>query len=145
MRIRRPKDLYYSESHLWVKLEENNEVTIGVTDYPIRNLESVNSIKLPKIKSTIEQDAFLGEIDTDEGLITLISPVRGKVLSVNGLLTKNYDLLLEDNYDDGWLIKLKLSDPSELEALISYDEYNEFIENELEVSEEDESDEEETE
>jgi glycine cleavage system H protein len=139
--MKRPKDLYYSETHLWLKLEEKNEVVLGVTDYLIRNMETINSIKLPKAKSDVEQDAFFCEIDTDDGLTTLISPVSGKVLSVNNELLKNHQLLLEDNYDDGWLVRIKLSDPTEVEILVSHDEYNEFIENELAESDEDEEEE----
>ncbi|MDI6732838.1 MAG: glycine cleavage system protein H [Planctomycetota bacterium] len=142
MRIKRPKDLYYSESHLWVKLEEKNEASIGVTDYLVRNMETTISIKLPKVKSEIEQDAFLGEIETDDGLATFISPVSGKITAVNNELLKNHYLLLEDNYDEGWLVKVKLSDPTEVESLISYDEYNEFIESELEELDEVEDEEE---
>lgn len=145
MKVKRPKDLHYSESHLWVKLEENNEATIGITDYLIRNIETINSIRLPKVKGVIEQDAFLCEIDTDEGLITLISPVSGKILNINDALLKNNTLLLEDNYDEGWLVKIKLSDPTEIGILISYDEYNEFIENELAELDEEEEEEEEIE
>jgi glycine cleavage system H protein len=142
MKMRRPKDLHYSESHLWIKLEENNEATIGVTDYLIRNIETINSIRLPKVKSIIEQDAFLCEIDTDDGLITLISPISGKILSINNTLLNNFNLLLEDNYDEGWLIRIKITDPSELGILISYDEYNEFIKNELAELDEEEDEEE---
>ncbi|MEW6026408.1 MAG: glycine cleavage system protein H [Planctomycetota bacterium] len=145
MRIKRPKDLYYSETHLWLKLEEKNEAVLGVTDYLIRNIETINSIKLPKAKSEIEQDAFFCEIDTDDGLTTLISPVSGKVLEVNNDLIKNYGILLDENYDEGWLLRIKLTDPTEVESLISYDEYNEFIENELAESDEDEDEEEEIE
>ena len=138
MRVKRPKDLYYSENHLWLKLEEKNEAMLGVTDYLIRNMETINYIKLPKVKGEIEQDAFFCEIDTDDGLTTLISPVSGKILEVNGDLTKNYNLLLEDNYDEGWLLRIKLTDPTEVESLISYEEYNEFIESELAEADEDE-------
>lgn len=145
MRVKRPKDLYYSESHLWLKLEEKNEVLIGVTDYLIRNMETINSIKLPKVKDEIEQDAFFCEIDTDDGLTTLISPVSGKILGVNNELLKNHQLLLEDNYDEGWLLRIKLSDPTEVEILISHDEYNEFIENELAEADADEDEDEEIE
>lgn len=141
MRVKRPKDLYYSEAHLWLKLEEKNEVVVGVTDYLIRNMETINSVKLPKVKTEIEQDAFFCEIDTDDGLTTLISPVSGKVLSVNNELFKNHQALLEDNYDEGWLLRVKLSDPTEVESLISHDEYNEFIESELAESDEDEEEE----
>jgi len=145
MRVKRPKDLYYSEAHLWLKLEEKNEIVLGVTDYLIRNMETINSIKLPKAKTGIEQDAFFCEIDTDDGLTTLISPVSGKILSVNNDLLKNHQLLLEDNYDEGWLMRIKLSDPTEVEILISHDEYNEFVESELAEADEAENDEEETE
>ena len=140
--MKRPKDLYYSEAHLWLKLEEKNEVLIGVTDYLVRNMETINSIKLPKAKEKIEQDAFFCEIDTDDGLTTLIAPVSGKILSVNNDLLKSHQLLLEDNYDEGWLLRIKLSDPTEVEILISHDEYDEFIKNALleadEVEEEEE-------
>lgn len=145
MRVKRPKDLYYSETHLWLKLEEKNEAMLGVTDYLIRNMETMNYIKLPKVKEEIEQDAFFCEIDTDDGLTTLISPVSGKILSVNNDLLKNYNLLLEENYDEGWLLRIKLTDPTEVESLISHDEYNEFIESELAEADEDEDEEEETE
>lgn len=137
MRVKRPKDLYYSETHLWLKLEEKDEVVLGVTDFLVRNMETINSIKLPKVKADIEQDAFFCEIDTDDGLTTLISPVSGNVLSVNNDLVKNHQLLLDDNYDDGWLVRIKLSDPTEVEILIAHDEYNELVENELEESDED--------
>ena len=75
----------------------------------------------------------------------MISPVSGKILNINNSLLKNFNLLLEDNYDEGWLIKIKITDPSELGILISYDEYNEFIKNEIAELDEEEDEEEELE
>ncbi|MBI4712934.1 MAG: glycine cleavage system protein H [Planctomycetes bacterium] len=138
---KKPKDLYYSGGHLWVRVEEKDEAYIGVTDYLTKDWEEVNTVSLPKAKTTIQQDSSLGDIEVDNNLVNLIAPVSGKILEVNAEVLTHPNLLIDDCYEDGWLLRIKIDDPVELESLmnkVNYEEYTEEEEEELEEEEEEE-------
>ncbi|MFA5793477.1 MAG: glycine cleavage system protein H [Candidatus Brocadiia bacterium] len=141
---RRPKDVTFSGDHLWLRLDENNEATIGVTDYLISGWEEINKLTLPKKGQNLDQDSIMGEIEVDSTFVSVYAPASGKVLEVNSDLLKTPSLIIEDCFEDGWLIRIKLEDPSELETLMSNEDYDKFIEEEDEESvADDEEDEEE--
>ncbi|MBI5365744.1 MAG: glycine cleavage system protein GcvH [Planctomycetes bacterium] len=145
----RPTDLKYTESHEWIRIERD-EAVIGITDYAIKELSDLVHVELPDVGESLEQDAPFGEVESVKAVSDLIAPLSGQVTAVNEEIAADMDLLAEDPYDEGWLIKLHVDDPTELESLMTAEEYEEFIKaeeagakEEKEEEEEDDEDEEE--
>ncbi len=135
----RPDDCKYTETHEWVKYsEKKKEAVIGITDYAIKQLSDLVHLELPKAGEALEQGAPFGEIESVKTVADLVSPISGKVLESNKAATNDLDLLKEEPFEDGWLIKVKISDPSEIESLMTRKEYEEFLESSEEEEEEDE-------
>jgi glycine cleavage system H protein len=124
----RPDDFKYSETHEWIKYNnKTKEATIGITDYAVKQLSDLVHIDLPKAGDNVEQGAPFGEIESVKTVADLVSPLTGKIIEVNKEVAGDLDTLKEEPFEDGWLIKIKPSDPSELEPLMSKKEYEEFL------------------
>ena len=139
-----PKDLKYSDSHEWIKVE-NGIAIVGITDYAVNQLSDLVHIELPAKGDALEQDSPFGEIESVKTVSELISPVSGKVIDVNSTVAADLDSLTKDAYEEGWLLKIKMSDASELDALLTSVQYEELIASEQEEDAEDEEEEEEEE
>ena len=141
----RPDDFKYSETHEWIKYNpKSKEATIGITDYAVKQLSDLVHIDLPKVGDNVEQGAPFGEIESVKTVADLVSPLSGKILEVNKEVSGDLDTLKEEPFEDGWLIKIKPTEPSELESLMTKKEYEEFLkssEDEKEDEKEDEVDE----
>jgi glycine cleavage system H protein len=134
----RPDDYKYSESHEWIKYhEKKKEATVGITDYAVKQLADLVHIDLPKPGDNVEQGAPFGEIESVKTVADLISPLTGKIIEVNKDIAGDLDTLKEEPFEDGWLIKIKPSDPAELESLMTKKEYEEFLESSEEDDKED--------
>lgn len=124
----RPDDYKYSESHEWIKYNpKTKEATIGITDYAVKQLADLVHIDLPKAGDSVEQGAPFGEIESVKTVADLISPLTGKILEVNKEIGGDLDTLKEEPFEDGWLIRIKPGDTSELESLMTKKEYEEFL------------------
>jgi glycine cleavage system H protein len=133
----RPDDYKYTETHEWIKYsDKKKEATIGITDYAVKQLSDLVHLDLPKVGEGTEQGAPFGEIESVKTVADLVAPLTGKILEVNKDVAGNLDLLKEEPFEDGWLIKLKISDPSEIENLMTKKEYEEFLESAEEEEEE---------
>ncbi|MCX8041029.1 MAG: glycine cleavage system protein GcvH [Thermodesulfobacteriaceae bacterium] len=121
--IKIPDDRMFSENHLWVKKDKKKIVKIGITDYfHLKNLEIID-IDLPEEEEEFEKDEIFGSIETIEEVFDLVMPISGKVIAVNEKVLENTDVLNEDPYDEGWLLKVQISNPSELEDLLPPEDY----------------------
>jgi len=128
--MRIPEDRLYSEHHLWVKKEKKKIVRIGITEYfSTREIEIID-IDLPEEGEEFERDDVFGSLESIEEVYNLIMPVSGTIIQVNEKVLDDVDLLNEDPYEEGWLVKVEMSNPSELDDLIPAEDY------ELKVSEE---------
>ncbi len=125
-------DRLYSENHLWVKKEKKKLAKIGITDFFSAKGEEIINIDLPEEGEEFEKEDIFGSLETVEEVYDLAMPVSGTVISVNEKVLDNVDLLNEDPYDDGWLIKVELSDPSELDELLPPEDYELKISKEFE-------------
>ena len=135
----RPDDFKYSETHEWIKYNpKSKEATIGITDYAVKQLSDLVHIDLPKVGDNVEQGAPFGEIESVKTVADLVSPLSGKILEVNKEVSGDLDTLKEEPFEDGWLIKIKPTEPSELESLMTKKEYEEFLESSEEKAEKDE-------
>lgn len=116
------KDLLYTEEHEWIRTE-NNTATVGITDYAQGELGDIVFIELPEVGTATKQMEPFGTIEAVKAVSDLYSPLSGEVVEVNSLLEQQPELINQDPYGEGWMIKIKLSDPTELESLLSPDEY----------------------
>jgi glycine cleavage system H protein len=124
-----PEDNRYAKSHEYVHLE--GEIgTIGITDYAQKELGDVVFVELPQVGSELEAGDELGSIESVKAVSELFSPVSGEVVEINEALAENPALINTDPYGDGWMIRIKVSDPTEVDELMSAEEYDEYLEKE---------------
>jgi glycine cleavage system H protein len=127
-----PEDLLYSREHIWIKVD-GDLATIGITDYAQENLGEVVSIELPEMESDVEQDEPFGNIESSaKGVVELISPVTGEVISVNEDIGDDIGIINSDPHDTGWLIVVGMRDLDELDDLLDAKGYQDFIAQEAE-------------
>ena len=117
-----PKELKYTDEHEWV-LVEDNVATIGITDYAQGELGDIVFVELPNVDDEVKQADPFGTIEAVKAVSDLFSPVSGKIVGVNEMLQDQPEIINASPYDDGWMIKIELSDVSELDSLLSADDY----------------------
>ena len=122
-----PEELKYSKTHEWVRLEGENEVVIGISDYAQQELGDIVYLELPEEGDVVEKDSAFGVIESTKATEDLYSPVSGTVIEVNTPLIDSPEVINEDPYGDGWMIRVELSEPKELEDLMSAEEYQDYI------------------
>jgi glycine cleavage system H protein len=126
-----PLDSKYAKSHEYVHFDEKEGVgTIGITDYAQKELGDVVFVELPQVGSPLEAADELGSIESVKAVSELFAPVSGEVVEVNEALSDKPELVNTDPYGDGWMIKVRLSDPSEMDVLMTAEEYEEYIQTE---------------
>ncbi|MCS7149986.1 MAG: glycine cleavage system protein GcvH [Caldimicrobium sp.] len=124
------EDRLYTEDHLWVKKEKKKIVKVGITDFFLsRGIEIIN-LDLPEDGEEYEKDDIFGSIESVEEMYNLTMPISGVIVSVNEKVLDNVDLINEDPYEEGWLVKIEMTNPSELDDLLPPEDY------ELKISEE---------
>lgn len=123
-----PDHLLYTEEHEYVlKNDEPSVVTIGITDYAQGELGDVVYVDLPAVGDTVEQGKTFGTIEAVKAVSELYCPVSGKVLEINDSLEADSAVVNRDPYGEGWMIRLRMSDPDELDALLPADSYRSHI------------------
>ena len=127
-----PDDLLYSREHVWVRVE-GDIATFGITDYAQEKLGEVLSLDLPEADSYVEWNEPFGSIETAKGVVELISPVSGVVISVNEDITDDIGIINSDPHDTGWMIIVEMEDLEELDDLLDVSCYQEFVIQEAEV------------
>ena len=127
-----PEDLLYSREHIWVRVD-GDMATIGVTDYAQDNIGEVVSIELTEADSDIEQDEPFGAIESStKGVVELISPVSGAVITINEDISDDVGIINSDPHDTGWLIIVEMNDLNELDDLLDAKGYHDFLAREVE-------------
>ena len=123
-----PDHLLYTEEHEYVsKGDDPSVVTIGITDYAQGELGDVVYVDLPAVGDTVEQGKTFGTIEAVKAVSELYCPVSGKVVEINDSLEADSAVVNRDPYGEGWMIKLRMSDPDELDALLPADSYRSHI------------------
>ena len=117
-----PKDLKYTEEHEWVRVE-GDTARVGITDYAQSELGDIVFVELPEVGTELRQGSPFGTIEAVKTVSDLYAPVSGTVVEVNGELADSPELVNESPYEDGWMVKLKMSDTSELGGLMDADAY----------------------
>lgn len=124
-----PEDLKYSEEHEWLRLDGGTAI-IGITHFAQDSLGDVVFVELPEVGADVKQFEKMGEIESVKAVSDLYSPVGGKVIEVNDSLTDSPELVNDSPYQDGWMLKVEVSDSSEIERLMSASEYDALVESE---------------
>ena len=124
-----PEDNRYAKSHEYVHLE-GGVATIGITDYAQKELGDVVFVELPQVGSELEAADELGSIESVKAVSELFSPVSGEVIEINEALAENPALVNTDPYGDGWMVRVRLSDATEVDELMTAEEYDEYLEKE---------------
>ncbi|MCL2689445.1 MAG: glycine cleavage system protein GcvH [Chitinispirillia bacterium] len=122
-----PNDLKYSKSHEWVKVDGDN-AAVGITHHAQDTLGDITFVELPKLGSSLKNGAEAGVIESVKAASDLYSPVTGEVASVNNDLESAPEIINSDPYGKGWLYTVKLSDKSEIDALMDAAAYEKYLE-----------------
>ena len=122
-----PKEYKYTQEQEWICPESGGKGKVGITDYAQSQLGDVVFLDLPVPGTQVAQFKKMGEIETVKAVSDLFSPVSGQVLEINQAAIDEPKLVNEDPYGAGWLVRLELSQSSELEALMNSDEYDKFV------------------
>ena len=120
-----PPDLKYTKEHEWVQLEGDTG-TVGITDYAQDQLGDIVFVDLPSTGTIVSQMQKFGEIESVKAVSELFSPVSGEVSEVNTALADQPELVNDSPYSEGWMLRIRLSQPSEIDQLLTAQEYDEF-------------------
>jgi glycine cleavage system H protein len=125
-----PEDSRYAKSHEYINVE--GEIgTIGITDYAQKELGDVVFVELPQVGTQLEAGDELGSIESVKAVSELFAPVGGEVVEINERLAEKPELINTDPYGDGWMVRIKVADASEVdELLMTAEEYDEYVETE---------------
>ena len=123
-----PKGLKYSKEHEWVLVEDEDGAVIGISDFAQNELGEVVYVEAPELGEKISRDDPFGAVESVKAVSDLYAPVSGAVTEVNDALPDTPELINEDPYGEGWIIKVAMSDPGELDDLMTAEEYAAYCE-----------------
>jgi glycine cleavage system H protein len=126
-----PEDLHYSKDHEWVRVERN-EAVIGITDYAQDSLGDVVYVELPKAGDEFAANESFGSVESVKAVSEVFSPVAGTVVKINESLADEPETVNSDPYGQGWMIRVKMSNPGEVDSLLTAAEYEDFTKAETE-------------
>lgn len=124
-----PEDNRYAKSHEYVHVEGQTG-TIGISDYAQKELGDVVFVELPQVGTQLEMGDELGSIESVKAVSELFAPVGGEVIEINEALADKPELVNTDPYGDGWMVKIRLAAPDEVDELMTAEDYDEYIEKE---------------
>ncbi len=122
-----PGTLKYSKTHEWVRVD-GDIATIGITDHAQEELGDIVYLNFPETGRTLAFDEQFGEVESVKAVSELFSPVSGEVVEINTSIASTTEVVNDDPYGNGWLLKIKLSDPAELDHLLDAEGYHQFAE-----------------
>ena len=121
-----PEELKYTEEHEWVKIEDNI-ATVGITDFAQGELGDIVYLEIDTLDSEIASNEVFGTVEAVKTVSDLFMPLSGKVIETNSELEDRPELVNEDPYGEGWIIKIDISDISEISSLLSYQDYKNLV------------------
>jgi len=124
-----PDGLLYSKEHEWI-LNENDVATLGITDHAQKELGDVVFVDLPEVGATFDANEAFGAVESVKAVSEVYLPVSGEVVETNESLLDAPEKINDHPYGEGWIIRIRLGDPSQLEALMSSQEYSKYVEEE---------------
>ena len=120
------KKFKFTKDHEWLNLQEDLSI-VGITDYAQSQLGDVVFVEMPQVSTKIAASESFGAIEAVKTVADLFAPVSGEVIEINDNLDSNPDLVNSDPYGEGWIVKVKIDNNDEINELMNYDEYQEYI------------------
>ncbi|MEB3230115.1 MAG: glycine cleavage system protein GcvH [Leptolyngbyaceae bacterium] len=136
MALEYPDNLSYFETHEYALLE-GDTVTVGITAYAVDQLGDIVFLELPEVGEQVDKQEQFGTVESVKAVEDLVSPVTGKVVARNDALLDAPEKLGEDPYEEGWMIKVAIDDPSELDDALSSEDYSNKVEGDDDETEDD--------
>lgn len=121
-----PNNLKYTKDHEWVIID-GNTATVGITDFAQKELGDIVYVEVESLDQTLDKDEVFGTVEAVKTVSDLFLPLSGEIIEFNENLETNPELVNTDPYGDGWMIKVKISDTSEIDGLLSADDYKSLI------------------
>lgn len=121
-----PDNLKYTKEHEWIKVEGHTGI-VGITDFAQKELGDIVYVDIPTLGESVTKDSVFGTIEAVKTVSDLFSPVSGKVLEFNTSLDTSPEKINQDPYGEGWIIKISIDNPDELNTLLSAEEYKKSI------------------
>ena len=125
-----PGDLKFLKSHEWARIEDNGQVTVGISDHAQGLLGDLVYVELPEVGDTVTTGAAVAVVESVKAASDVYSPVSGKVIAVNDALADKPETINEDAYGEGWVLVVQPDDLEQMNELLSPDDYAELIESE---------------
>ncbi len=129
MEYKFPDDLKYMKSHEWVRIE-GDTATIGITDFAQHQLGDIVYVELPEIGRMLEKESSAGEIESVKAVGEILMPLSGEIVEVNAIIIESPESINSSPYGTGWMMKIKLSNSSEINKLLSVEDYKKIVEEE---------------
>ena len=121
-----PENLKYTKDHEWVRIE-NNIATVGITDFAQQELGDIVYVEVDTLDETVENEAVFGTVEAVKTVSDLFAPLTGKIAVFNDELTSAPELVNSDPYDQGWMVKIEIENPDEIDNLLSHEAYAALI------------------
>jgi glycine cleavage system H protein len=121
------EELRYSKDHAWARLDEDNRITIGISDYAQEELGDISGITLPEEGDEVIKDESFGSIESQDELTDLFSPLSGEIIEINQELLDSPEIINEDPYQDGWILRIDVSSTTDYYELLTAEEYDEYL------------------
>ena len=121
-----PTDLRYTKEHEWVRVD-GDEAIIGITEYAARQLGDIVFVELPEVGRSLAQSATFGVVESVKAVSDLFAPLSGVVTSANAALTASPELVNGDPYGDGWMLRIRLASPAEVDDLLDATAYDAVV------------------
>ncbi len=123
-----PEDLYYTRDHEWLRVEQDGTTAvIGITDFAQSELGDIVFIELEPIGTRVEAESAFGTVEAVKTVSELFAPVSGKIVAINEDLDSTPEAVNDDPYGDGWMVKMEMSNPADLDSLLSSSDYKELV------------------
>ncbi len=123
-----PENIRYSEDHEWIRVLDDGKAEIGISDFAQSELGDIVFVDIPEVGIELAKGEVFGSIEAVKTVSDLILPVSGELLEVNPLLEEKPETINGDPYNAGWIVRISLKDPKEVEALMDAVQYKKFIE-----------------
>lgn len=122
-----PSELKYTKEHEWLRLNEDGTATVGITDFAQGELGDIVFVEINEIGEELDQDEVFGTVEAVKTVSELFLPVQGTVVEFNEKLKDNPELVNEDPYGVGWMVKIRPSNPADIDSMLSAEEYGQII------------------
>jgi len=126
-----PEDLHYSKDHEWVRVD-GDQATVGITDYAQNSLGDVVYVELPKTGDQFAANEPFGSVESVKAVSEVFTPIAGSIVTINESLADEPEKVNNDPYNEGWMIRLKMDNPSAVDSLLTAAEYEDFTKAESE-------------